>query len=249
MRSIRFLLCALLIPILVYSMNEDRVISPKPDTSSTPVPKGVTAKMIIDKSINAIGGKNNILKVKNKFSIMNANVDGMPIIDTIWQKLPHLYNSTIFYYTVGKTTIFDGEKAQIRDMYGPRLVTGDDLEELRFQSDLTAMVNLEKLKIKTNLIGIKRVFGRDCYQVEFTFPTGFVMDLYFDMATGYKLREERELKTPSGTYLKATDYLDFREVKGVKYPYIIMQTVEGKGLSFKVTKLEVNTKFLKDVFK
>ena len=249
MRALRFLLYSLLIPVYIFSMDNNKIISEKPDTSGTPVPKGMTAKMVIDRGIQVIGGKKNILKVKDKFCVMSTRYDGMPIVDTVWQKLPHLYNTTIYYHTVGKTTVFDGEKATIRDMYGPRLMTGDDLEELRFQSDLNAMVNLDKLKIKTALIGIKKFIGRDCYQVECTFPSGFVMDMYFDMATGFKLREERELKTPNGTFLKATDYLDFRDVKGVKYPHIITQTIEGKGLAFQVTKLEVNTQFSNDVFK
>lgn len=219
----------------------DNIISPKPEPTKTHMPKGITLKKIIDKYYEARGGKKNVLAVSDLKYIMVTKYDGMPIVDTVWQKLPHLYNSSIYYYTVGKTTIYNGTKSEARDVYGVRELKDAELDELVLQSHLNPFLNLDKLGIKAKLDGLKKFKDADCYVIKLTFTSGNIIRVYFDMKSGLKVREERETSDSNGeVHLKATDYSEYRGHNGVKYPARIAQTTDGKGLSFTVTTLETN---------
>jgi hypothetical protein len=208
------------------------------------MPKGMTVKKIVDKYYEALGGRKNVLAVKDLKYIMVSGYDGMPIVDTIWQKQPHLYNSSIYYYTVGKTIIYTGTKSEARDLYGIRELKDAELDELILQSHMNPFLNLEKLGIKAKLDGLKKFRDSDCYVLKLTFASGNVMWVYFDMKNGLKVRNERELvDKDGGVHIKATDYLDYRGLKGVMFPSKIVQTTDGQGLSFTVSKLETNTGF------
>jgi hypothetical protein len=217
------------------------IISPKPEETHTVMPKGMTLKKVIDKYYEVRGGKKSVLAVKDLMYVMSAKYDGMPIVDTVWQKQPHLYNSSIYYYTVGKTTIYNA-KSEVRDLYGVRELKDAELDELVLQSHMNPLLNLDKLGIKAKLEGLKKFQGNDCYVVKLTFASGSIMRVYFDMKNGWKVREEREIADPdSSVHIKATDYFEYRGHNGVKFPAKIVQTTDGQGLTFTVFKLETNT--------
>ncbi len=250
MRLSRVLLSILfIITILSAAPGQDNIISPKPEPTTTRVPKGMTVKKIIDKYYKARGGKASALAVRDIKYIMVSQVEGMPIVDTVWQKQPHLYNSSIYYYTVGKTTIYNGTKSEVRDLYGIRELKGAELDELVLQSHMNPFLNLEKLGIKATLDGMKKFKGEDCYVIKLTFTSGNFIRVYFENKSGLKVREESEIKDAQGEiHLKATDYFDYRGQNGFKYPAKIAQTTGGKGLLFTVTNLETNKGIDESVF-
>ena len=237
-----FLIIMLISSTLLALPGSDNIISPKPEPASTRMPKGMSVKKIVDKYYEARGGRKNVLAVQDLMYIMVTKYDGMPIVDTVWQKQPHLYNSSIYYYTVGKTIIYTGTKSEARDVYGVRELKDAELDELVLQSHMNPFLNLEKLGIKAKLEGLKKFRGSDSYVIKLTFASGNVMRVYFDMKNGLKVREDREITDPDGqVHIKATDYLDYRGHSGVTFPAKIVQTTDGKGLSFVVTQLETNS--------
>ena len=225
MRLSRLLFSMLFITTILFGMpGADNIISPKPEAAKARMPKGMTVKRIVDKYYEVRGGKKTILAVNDLKYVMVTKYDGMPIVDTVWQKQPHLYNSSIYYYTVGKTTIYNGTKSEARDLYGVRELKDAELDELVLQSHMNPFLNLEKLGIKAKLDGLKKFKGEDCYVVKLTFSSGNVIRVYFEMKSGLKVREERELKDPQGEiHIKATDYFDYRGHNGVKFPAKIVQ--------------------------
>jgi zinc protease len=241
MRIFRLFLSTLFITTILFGMSAPDIISPKPEPTNTRIPKGISVQKIINKYYESRGGKKKVLAVNDLKYIMVTKYDGMPIVDTVWQKQPHLYNSSIYYYTVGKTTIYNGTKSEARDVYGVRELKDAELDELVLQSHLNPFLNLEKLGITAKLDGLKKFKDSDCYVIKLTFASGNVIRVYFDMKSGLKVREERDVSDANGqVHLKATDYFDYRGQNGVKFPAKIVQTTDGQGLSFTVTTLEAN---------
>jgi hypothetical protein len=90
---------------------------------------------------------------------------------------------------------------------------------------------------------IAEVDGKDAYVVELS-GEGRSTQEYFDAETGLKLKTV--IHSASGP--QTTSYGDYREVNGLKFPYLI--TVSSQvDIVFKVTDLKVNSGLKDDEFR
>jgi len=71
---------------------------------------------------------------------------------------------------------------------------------------------------------------------------------YFDAYTKLLLRRVLLQPTPFGPLNTQMDYSDWREVNGVKVPYVVVQTRPGGIVTQKVTKVEFNVPVDEKVF-
>ena len=64
--------------------------------------------------------------------------------------------------------------------------------------------------------------------------------LYFDTRTGLLLRRYAESATVLGMFPLQTDYEDYREVDGIKQPFLIRWSMPGRSWGRKISEVKQN---------
>ncbi|GAB6282235.1 MAG: hypothetical protein STSR0008_09790 [Ignavibacterium sp.] len=220
----------------------------KIDPSLSQIPADVTADKVIENYVTAIGGIENLKKIQDITISMNAEVQGLPIKIVIYQKAPNKFLQELNFAGQEMKTLFDGEKGY--SIMGPNSqeLQADQLDLLKAESNLDFFIDLKQYNVKTKIVGLEKINDKDAYKIEFTFPSGATTIMYFDKETGFKVRDMRSLNTPQGTMNITTDYDNYQEVSGVKYPFKLIQDVGIARFDMSVSDLNVNTGLSDNLF-
>ncbi len=211
------------------------------DTTKNKAPEGITAESIINKYIDAIGGKANLEKVKDKTTIMHGSVQGTNLTMVIYQKEPNKIKQELDAGAIKQETYFDGNKGTVAVGGNTQNISGDALEILRYQALIHPLYIIDSLNVKTKLLGTEKINGKDAYKIEVTLPTGKSWTEYFDPETGFKVKDIQQITVPQGTFTKENEYSDYKNVDGVMYPFELVQTVGPQTIDMQVSSIKVNT--------
>ncbi len=211
------------------------------DTSAIKLPEGMTAKDVIDKYINAIGGRDNLLKVSDRTTKMTASVQGVDVSITSYQKAPDKLYQNISAGAMEQKVIFDGENGVMKAGGQTINLSGKDLEKLKLEATVNLILDLNHYNIKAALKGIEKIDGKDAYKIELSLPSGIKWTQYYDTETGLKVKEVKPIESPQGTFTQESNYSDYKDVEGVKYPFKVKQSLGPQSFEFKVDSVKVNT--------
>ncbi len=235
--SIKFHLLIISI-LLIVSVNFAQT---KEDSSAAEMPKGLTGKKVIENYINALGGRNNLNKVKDRTTVMKGDIKGKKITMTIYQKAPDKMKQEIIDGPIKQFIYFNGQKGTMKVEDKTLDVKGSELENLKYGAMMDLLTNLDSLGIKLKLDGMDKINGKETYKVDMIFPSGVMWAQYFDPHTWLKVKESEEIKVPRGTFIQNTYLSDYRIIDGVKYPFAVKQTIGEQQLDFKVISIKINT--------
>ena len=191
-------------------------------TKLKPVPAGVTAKTVIDAYVKAIGGEKALSGIKDISMSRNADTQYGKINMTTQQKAPNKYSMNVKMgpMTVQKM-VYDGTKAKSSGMQGKKDITGEELEELKEEAVINQEMQYEKLGFKLTVKGVEPINGKDAYAVEVADPRGKKSTEWYDVATGLKVRAVKTSKTEQGDVTTTTDFSDYKDYNGIKFPATI----------------------------
>ncbi len=96
--------------------------------------------------------------------------------------------------------------------------------------------------------GLERINERDAYKIALTLPNDAVWFQYYDMETGLKIRDTKDIITPQGKFQQITEFDDYRTINGIRYPFTIKQYLGNQTMDFSVESIEVNTGIADEVF-
>lgn len=222
----------------------------KLEEAGIPVPAGMTAKKVIENYVKAIGGEKNLKKVKDVTSKMTASIQGMTIDGLTYIKVPDkFYSSMSMGPNVLQKQVFDGVRGKTSGMGGSMEITGDDLQQLKYQATWNIESQYEKLGFKLDLVGIELVEGAKAYRVLITNPLGRTSTEFFDMETGLKIRTVMTQNTPMGEITAVSDFKNYKVFGGIKFPTEITQSAGPQSITMKVNSIEINKKLKDDLFR
>ena len=228
-----------------YDVNGDKV-----DRASLEVPAGMTAAKVLDKYIEALGGRANLEKIKDVTISSTITSPSASLTMTQIQKgTDKLYQSLKYGSNEVQRTVINGTKGKALSANQNRNLTPDEVRDQKLKLSLSGILNLDKLGIKKNLIGMERLNGRAAYRVELLMPNGKRTIYYIDSETGLKLREMEIEQTNIGNATQTTDYGDYREVNGVKIPHRILLYAGQQGVLTEVQNVEINKNIKDDAFR
>lgn len=218
-----------------------------PDNSKVkPVPAGVLPKTVIDAYVKAIGGEKNLLAVKDLSMKMSASIQGKTINMEVLRKAPNKYSSSL---KMGPLTlqkqVFDGVKGKQSGMQGKKDLQGEELENLKSEATMNQEMNYATLGYKMELKGIEAINGSEAFILELVSPTGKKSTEWYDVNTGFKTRSQATVSEQGQTMTVTTDYVDYKDFGGVKYPGAINITGTPMPLKFTLETVESN-KGIKD---
>ena len=196
------------------------------------IPNGVTVTTVVDKYIEAIGGKDKINAVKSIMSTANAKIQNFEILLTT--KATTSNKSLVLITGMGQTLskqVFDGTKGYSEQQGQRKDLDGKDLEEAKTNSHPFS----DKAYKAGKLDRIEAVDGKKAYVITYNDS-----EIFYDIETGYKIKLIKTVKGPQGEMKVPTEFSDYKTVNGIKFPH---KTVVKNGpmvMDFITKEIKIN---------
>ncbi|PRZ24969.1 M16 family metallopeptidase [Flavobacterium granuli] len=200
------------------------------------IPKDVTFKSVLDKYIVAIGGEKAVKAVKTISMKGSTTIPQAPSPLSFTSKADSkgklnvelaMGTMSLMKQVVNETGAYVLQQGQRKNF------EGSELAEMKSSAVLFEELNLSK-KEGISLDGIENFNGKEAYAIKNGKNT-----LYYDVASGLKLAEAKTMEQGGKSITQTTNFGDYREVKGVKVPFNIIQNV-GFELDIKMSEVTIN---------
>lgn len=218
------------IPVSYFDKNGNPV--GKPDYNKA-VDAGVTVESVLNKYIDAIGGKKALEAVNSVKLVANAEMQGMQLgLEMIKTKK----NQSSMIVSMGgaplQKTVFNGETGYM--MAQGQRIDYDDKQNAAAKLEAVPFMELSAKDAK--LERMEKVDGKDAYVLSF----GKDSEVYYDKETGLKLKETSVQEAMGQTMTTTVTYGDYQAVDGIKFPFSIQQSAGPQELTFNVDKVTIN---------
>ena len=206
----------------------------------------LTVDQILDKYLQAIGGKAAFEKLTTRVSKgSHVQIYGATNITSslvVYAKAP---NKAAWILELGNgkvQQIFDGTDGWIKYARGgANQVRGEELLRLKRESDFYGVAILNEGYAKMTLIRKDKVGDREIYVIEAVPHEGKPDTIYFDAQTGLVVRQDCVTEFIKGKPAPAEIYFeDYREVDGLKLPFMMRQTGPGYSVTVKFYEIKHN---------
>ena len=212
------------------------------------VPQGMTANDVINNYLKAIGGKDKIEAINDFTYMAKGEVQGQPLDLVQKYKAPGdmlLMITLTSSNMVIQKELIKGDSVSLMAMGNQQKLDEKTKERIKESAMPVPEIRYEKSGTKLTLMPtMARVDGKDAYVIELSSDEGASTKEYFDAETSLKLK--REVSSAAGP--QSTTYGDYKEVNGVKFPYLM--TVSSQvDIPFKVTDIKINSGLKDEDFK
>ncbi len=231
-------------PMLVAEPLSEPALLP-PDAKDLPS-NAPTAASLLDRYAEAIGGTDAAQKLTSRV-IKGVLVDseGRETQVEIREKAPDKYMEITTMRNGSRVSGYGSGKAWNQDRNGRHELLGLEADSLarmaRFNQDFHLRGELAKAIVGRKDWGPTVKLGaKEAYLVSGTLSDGTEEQLFFDPQTGLLLRRLDLIATPVGLLPEQVDYDDYRQVDGVKLPFLIRRYDRNQIITLKVASIIQN---------
>jgi tetratricopeptide (TPR) repeat protein len=198
---------------------------------------------VINKYAQAVGGAAALNAVTSRVVKGSLDVVGVSRNGTFELYTAAPNKSLTIIQPAPTETIRSGYNGQIGWMQtasGVRLLKGAELDAVQNDSDFYAILNLKTRYAKLTLSGKSKIGYREVYVIDAQTGTGAADRLFVDAETYLPVRmntvrTHRGAPTPVEIY-----YDDWREVDGLKMPFVITHSFQKRTMTFTVKEIKSN---------
>jgi len=213
-------------------------------TDLRPAPEGMTAKEVLQKYIDAIGGEATLSKVKSMEQKGKMSLGPMSADVNVKVKDNSKFKMTINIGGMEMVKqVYNGTKGVMVQMGKSEQLGESDVADLKSEMDMLSELNYEKNGIVSILKGIDKLDSGDAYVVELKKPDGTISTEFYSVSTGLKAKilgveGEGEDIVNSETIIN-----DYATKDGIKYVSKRTQNVGPQTIIFSIDELIINPKF------
>jgi hypothetical protein len=109
-------------------------------------------------------------------------------------------------------------------------------------------LNYDKLSIIPELNGIELIDGMQTYEVVLNLPSGKQWLQYYDIETGYLVKQISSVDTEQGSSAVTSTYKDYRQVDGLMFAHKITQSFGVQVFNLTLQSCEINTGLSDNLF-
>ncbi|WP_419212881.1 M16 family metallopeptidase [Maribacter sp. X9] len=230
------------LPVLYYSKTAERTDAPNYEAS---VPEGLTAKAVIEKYIEAIGGKAKLEAVKSYSLTAAAEMQGMKL-DLEMKKTANdqfMQNVQMMGNSVSKQ-VLDGDNGYMINQ-GQRKDLSEE-EIIKIKEESAPFPELNYLAAGgISLEGTEMVGDKTAYKLNITGGK----TAFYDTETGLKLQEVNSAEIQGQQVQSTFTFEDYKEVSGILFPFKLIQSVGPQDIEFNVSEIKVNEGLTSEDFK
>jgi hypothetical protein len=196
---------------------------------------------VINNSIEATGGKENLKDIKTLYTDIRTEMEGRQVNWIVKEMLPNKGTFQIVYEgRVVFQNMFDGEN-------GYEIVNGekkkadkDEFKDKKYKKNIFNELDyLDSNLWKLELIGEEKVNSALCYKIKGTLINGLVKILYYDKESYYLLKSEKILNAEKNTF-STTLYSNYKKFKNVILCTEMKFGDNGQFQNAKIVKLLIN---------
>ena len=165
----------------------------------------------------------------------------MLVPEEVYQKAPNKIVTVTSYPGVVFSTGFNGISGwgnSSKD--GTRELPGPVLGQLKSDAEFYKEIKTRELYRKLTLVGKSTIGEAEVFIIDATPVSGTPEKLFFDVKTGLLLRRYIESPTVLGMFPLQTDYEDYRDVDGIKQPFLIRWSMPGRSWGRKIDEIKQN---------
>ena len=232
------------------------------DAYANPVVEGAKANVpdvkpadIIKAYIDAIGGTEEVAKLKSYQATMTMSMQGMTLNVDERKMAPNkeMMSISMAGNTVMKS-VFDGDKGYQQQMGNKKDLTAEEVAQKKVFTSITEQADyLTNPAFKLVVKGIQKVNGSDAYQLAVTDPTGKTSTEYYDVKSKLLVKNENSTVNNNVTVTQTVELSDYRKVGNLLFPYKQALTISAGGqdqnLVMTVTDVKVNAGVSAEDFK
>jgi len=219
------------------------------ETTEVSVDADLTAEKVIEKYVEALGGKEKLLALKDVVMKMTTSMQGMTIEMSSTRKAPDkVLVTTSMGGNILQKQVYDGSKGVVTAMGQTMELSGKQLEDMKAQANMTLELDYGKLGYELKLLEVENVGDKPAYKIQVTSPAGSSVTDYYDLENGLKVKSVSSQDTQMGPMTVTTSYEDYREVEGLKFPFLIKQQAGPQSVDLKLVSIELNKGVGDDVF-
>jgi outer membrane lipoprotein-sorting protein len=221
-----------------------------------------TADEIIERSVTALGGRAAHAKLKSRsmtgtivLSTPAGEVKGsIEILNAAPNKMRMLIKADLSALGVGQLVLdqrFDGSSGYALDtLQGNREITGNQLDNMRNSSFPHPFLTYKELGTTARLTGKEKVGERDAYLVVFEPTSGSTIRQFIDAETHMPIKMVMNIEIPQlGQEVEqTTEFLDFRDVDGVKLPFRLLSSSSVQNFTINLDRVEHNVEVDQTLF-
>jgi hypothetical protein len=204
-----------------------------------------TVDQIIDRYVEAIGGEAAHRKLTSrvtKGTVIMAGMQNLTGTTEAYEKAPNKSAVVLNIPGLGSGGEgYDGSIGWSQEMSGEvRLMTGAELIAAKVDSDFYKEIRRKELFPRLTLKGTARVGNRPAYKLEGVSADGYFERMYFDVESGLLIRTDSVEEGPEGRLVLEIHYEDYREVDGVRIPFMARHRSPELSVVFRVREVTHN---------
>jgi photosynthetic reaction center cytochrome c subunit len=218
--------------------------APKPEAENAaaaakPLP---TADAILDKYLQAVGGREAIEKITSRVEKASLTVPGGPEVPIdIFAKAPDKRISIMHMREGDSITAFDGHQGWLSNPGRPvRPMSEQDNNVAKLDADLHFAADVKQLFSSFQVSESEKIGDREVYLVLGKSEDKPPVRLFFDAESGLLLRMIRYTESPLGRNPSQVDFAHYRAADGVKIPYRWTLARPGQRFTIQVTEVKQN---------
>ncbi|WP_228236368.1 M16 family metallopeptidase [Allomuricauda sp. M10] len=221
------------VPVLFYDKYANKTEKPNYNAE---VPAGVDAKAVLEKYIEAIGGKTKLDGVQSYSMVAEAEMQGMKLElemkkttqDQFMQDVKVMGNSM-------SKQVLDGDSGYMMIQGQRKDLSPEEIEKIKEES--SAFPELNYLAAgNVSLEGIEPVGDSKAYKLKISNDK----TAYYDVETGLKVQEINTQEVQGQQMSSTLGYGDYQEVSGILFPFKITQSMGPQNFEFMVKEIKVN---------
>lgn len=205
-------------------------------------PAAPTVDQILEKYVQGIGGTAAWQKVKSRVTKgSRIGADGAMVPEEVYQKSPNKLLTITSYPQIVFSNGFNGTSGwghSSRD--GVQQLPAEIMNQLKTEAIFDKELDIRKVYTDLRVAGQEKIGDRDAWIIVATQAAGIQERLYFDATSGLLLRRYIESKTILGRLPLQTDYEDYKDVDGIKLPFMIRWSFPGRSWGRKVAEIKHN---------
>jgi hypothetical protein len=211
----------------------------------------LTPEQIIEKNIQATGGKEAYEKIKNRKTEMTGRVVrfGIEAKAIYYQERPNKFYSLTDLGAGGKERSgSDGKIAWVISPFsGPRVLEGEELANKLLDNSFNGADGYDTPYKMMKTEGIEEIDGKTCYKVVKTPEKGSPRITYYDKESFLIVKTATDLITQQGTINAETYYKDILKVNDISFPHKITTFIMGKEYNEIILETVTKKSILKTV--
>lgn len=197
-----------------------------------PIPEGMTAANVVDKYVDAIGGKDKVMAVKTVMMVSNATIQGTPLVMTSKSAAPNKTSMVISVMgNAMQKMVFDGNTGY-QEVRGQKM----DMKPEEIADAKKLVAPFADMAYKSGKLDRIEPIDGENYYVIISGDT----QIFYDVKTGLKAKEVKTVKTPNGDVQVPTTFNDYKAVNGIMFPHSVVMKSGPMDLSFEVKEIKIN---------